>query len=528
MQITGPMHLRFLVPIIILLLTLTSPSFATGEHKKAEHVVVIVWDGMRPDFVNDRNTPTLAALAHSGVVFKNNHAAFPSSTNVNGAVLATGTEPERTGIVGNLEFRAEIDPHQPFDTSDFSGLDEMDAATEAKYVLMPTIAETVQRAGHSSAIAGSKPIAQLADRSRNRVTDAAKRSTVVYRGKVLPRRAEAAITAAIGSFPVLKTFPKEAENIWTTRALTEVLWKNGIPKFSLLWLSEPDLTEHQTAPGSPASLAAIKSSDDNLARVLAALKAKNALTSTDILVVSDHGFSTVDLVVDVVARLRTAGFDAVRDFPGGPKRGQILVVTLGGSVEFYVVDHDEALIGKLIDVLQRSDFASVILTRGAHEGTFTLEQTQMNAPTAPDVLVACRWNDQPNEFGAVGQIASDIGRNVGQGSHGTLSPHDMNNTLIASGPDFRRGWTDEIPSGNIDVAPTILSVLGLKTPEAMDGRVLVEALVDSKPAPATRTQELEAQRDLGDFTWRQTLRLTTVGETTYLVEGSGARIPRKP
>ena len=325
-----------------------------------------------------------------------------------------------------------------------------------------------------------------------------------------------------------KTFPKEAENIWTTRALTDVLWKNEVPKFSLLWLSEPDLTEHETAPGSPASLAAIKSSDDNLARVLAALKAKNALTNTDILVVSDHGFSTVDLVVDVAARLRAAGFDAVRDFPDKPKPGQILVVTLGGSVEFYVVDHDEAVIGKLIDFLQRSDFAGVILTRRAHEGTFTFEQARVDAPTASDVIVACRWNDQPNEFGIVRTDRVRHRPECRPGQHSTLSPHDMNNTLIASGPDFRRGWTDEIPSGNIDVAPTILWILGLKTPEAMDGRVLVEALADSKPAPAIKTQELEAQSDLGDFTWRQTLRLTTVGKTTYLVEGNGGRIPRKP
>jgi arylsulfatase A-like enzyme len=527
MQVTGPMHHRFLVPIA-LLLALVPSSFANGEHRKAEHVVIVVWDGMRPDFVNERDTPTLAALARSGVVFKNNHAAYPSSTNVNGAVLATGSEPAHSGIIANQEFRAEIDPRKPFDTSDFPALEKMNARITTKYIAVPTVAEIVQKAGYRTAVAGSKPIAQLADRSRNRSTDAAKESTVIYRGKVLPPGAEPAITAAIGPFPVRQAFPKEAENAWTTRALTEVLWKHEVPKFSLLWLSEPDLTEHQTAPGSPAALAAIKSSDDNLARVLAALKAKDALTNTDIFIVSDHGFSTVDLVVDVAARLRTAGFDAVRDFPDKPKPGQILVVTLGGSVEFYVVDHDEAVIGRLIDFLQRSDFAGVILTRSAHEGTFTFEQAQVNAPTAPDVLVACRWNNQPNQFGTVGQIASDIGRNVGQGSHGSLSPHDMNNTLIASGPDFRRGWTDEIPSGSIDVAPTILWILGLESPEAMDGRVLVEALTGSKPAPAVGTQELEAQSDLGEFTWRQTLRLTTVGKTTYLVEGNGGRLPKKP
>jgi arylsulfatase A-like enzyme len=509
------------------LLVLVSTSFASDEPGKAKHVVVVVWDGMRPDFVTERYAPTLTALAHTGVVFKNNHPAYPSSTNVNGAVLGTGTEPGHNGIIGNQEFRAEIDAHRPFDTADFPALNTGDSRISAHYLSSPTIAEIVQRAGYSTAIAGSKPVAQLFDRSRSRTTDAARRSTVVYRGEVLPPAAESAITTLLGSFPRLETFPREAENTWTTHALTDVLWKHEVPKFSLLWLSEPDLTEHETAPGSPASLAAIKSSDDNLARVLSALKAKNALTSTDILVVSDHGFSTIDLVVDVAARLRAAGFDAVRDFPNKPKPGQILAVTLGGSVEFYVVDHDEAVIGKLIDFLQRSDFAGVILMRRAHEGTFTFEQAQVDAPTAPDVMIACRWNDQPNKFGVSGQIASDIGRNLGQGTHSTLSPHDMNNTSIASGPDFRRGWTDEIPSGNMDVAPTILWILGLKTPEAMDGRVLVEALTDAKPSPAVKTRELEAQRDLGDFTWRQTLRLMTVGKTTYLVEGNGGRIPRK-
>ena len=134
-----------------------------------------------------------------------------------------------------------------------------------------------------------------------------------------------------------KTFPEQGEDIWTTRALTDVLWKDEVPKFSLLWLSEPDLTEHETAPGSPASLAAIKSSDDNLAKVLAALKAKNALTSTDIFVVSDHGFSTIDLVVDVAARVARGGFRrGARFSPINRNAGQVLVVTLGGSVEFYV------------------------------------------------------------------------------------------------------------------------------------------------------------------------------------------------
>lgn len=301
-----------------------------------------------------------------------------------------------------------------------------------------------------------------------------------------------------------------------------------MPKFSLLWLSEPDLSQHESAPGSPTSIAAIKSSDENLAKVLAALKAKDALTNTDFIVVSDHGFSTIDLAVGVAALLRAAGFDAVRELPDKPQTGQILVVTLGGSVAFYVVDHDQKVIRGLVDFLQRSDFAGVILTRNAQEGTFTLAQAQMDTPTAPDVITACRWNDQPNKFGVAGQIASDIGKNVGQGTHCTFSPHDMNNTLIASGPDFRRGWRDETPSGNIDVAPTILWILGIKAPRPMDGRVLHEALVESHQQPAATDKTLNAQRDLGGSTWRQHLHTATVAGVTYFVEGNGGGTPTKP
>ncbi|MEO5719492.1 MAG: alkaline phosphatase family protein [Chthoniobacterales bacterium] len=503
--------------------------FSSGAHGAAErgqavHVVVLVWDGMRPDLLTEKNAPTLFALAQSGVFFKRNHAAYPSSTNVNGAVLATGVAPGHNGLVANQEFLPAIDPHKAFDTSDFPALDGPDPQVVAKLLAAPTIPEILQVAGHWTAVAGSKPVAQFFDRARTRTSAAARKSTVIYRGKVLPAEAGKQITAALGRFPERKKFPNESEDDWTTHALTNVLWREEVPKFSLLWLSEPDLTEHETAPGAPAALAAIRSSDQNLAKVLAALKAKNALASTDIFVVSDHGFSTVNRTVDVAAVLRAAGLNAVRSFAEKPKRGQILVVSIGGSVLFYVVEHEPELTKRLIDVLQRSDFAGVILTRDKHEGTFTLAQTQLNAPLAPDVIVACHWDDRPNEFGIAGGMTSDVGRSVGHGSHSTMSPHDLHNTLVASGPDFRRGWDDETPSGNIDLAPTILWLLGLKAPQPMDGRVLREALADPVPVSAVE-KTWEAKRNLDGRTWRQHLRTATVDGVTYFLEGDGSSTP---
>ena len=178
---------------------------------------------------------------------------------------------------------------------------------------LPTVAEIVQKAGYRTAVAGSKPVAQLADRSRKRPNE---KSLVLYRGKVLPRSAEARSRTRSAPSPAKGELPNSDEDDWTTRALTDVLWKEGVPKFSLLWLSEPDLSEHETAPGSPTALAAIRSDDANLAESSRRCGQKMPSTNTDIFVVSDHGFSTIERAIDVAARLRAAGFDAVRFFTG--------------------------------------------------------------------------------------------------------------------------------------------------------------------------------------------------------------------
>jgi hypothetical protein len=67
-----------------------------------------------------------------------------------------------------------------------------------------------------------------------------------------------------------------------------------------------------------------------------------------------------------------------------------------------------------------------------------------------------------------------------RGMHGTSSPRDVHNTLVAAGPHFRAGFHDTLPTGNVDVAPTIARLLGLRLPGA-EGRVLEEALVDGLP-----------------------------------------------
>src|SRR2546429_2143558 len=95
-----------------MLAALVCVSAAANESR---HVVVVVWDGMRPDFVTEQNTPALWKLAQSGVTFQNHHAVYPSATIVNGTAINTGVYPNRSGVLVNHDYRPEIDAKKSID-----------------------------------------------------------------------------------------------------------------------------------------------------------------------------------------------------------------------------------------------------------------------------------------------------------------------------------------------------------------------------------------------------------------------------
>ena len=503
-------------------------AFAAKAPKAERHVVVVVWDGMRPDFVNQENTPALWKLANEGVVFRNHHAVYPSATNVNGTALVTGVYPDHSGIIANHDYRPEIDSKHSIDVEIPKVVEKGDELSGGKYILIPTIAEIVQSAGGRSAIAAAKTVGLLLDRhvdpgrGRNCVT--------LFAGESRPRDALIRITDVLGPFPPFGQFAQGDK--WTTKALTDFLWKDGVPALSLLWLGEPDLTQHGSAPGAQPALAAIKSSDENLAAVLSALDRQGARGTTDVFVVSDHGFSTIERSVDLRKTLNDAGFTATTELSDEPKAGDIMLVGNGGSVLFYVVQHDAAVTHRLVEFLQQSDFAGVIFTKEPMQGTFNLDQAKIDSQHAPDVVMAFRWNDSKNQFGIPGMIDADWQRGAGKGTHATLSRFDMHNTLVAAGPDFRRGQVDDLPTGNVDLAPTILRILGITPPRSAsggDGRILSEAMVKLDPATAglkPETKTIEATKDFPRGTWRQSLQILRVESTTYLDEGNGRFVPK--
>jgi arylsulfatase A-like enzyme len=531
--------------ISLLFLIVCSSAAAVVPAKPERHVVVVVWDGMRPDFVTEQNTPTLWKLAREGITFRNHHAVYPSATMVNGTAMVTGVYPGKSGIIANHVYRPDIDPHHSIDVELPAVVKKGDEVSGGKYILVPTIAELVQHAGGRTVIASAKTVGLLLDRQADVGT--AKNCVTLFAGKSLPAEIIPSITATLGPFPSGHL----QQDAWTTKAMTDCFWKDGVPALSVLWLGEPDLTQHESAPGAPAALAAIKSADENLAAVLSALDQRDARGRTDVFIVSDHGFSTIKRSVDLRRILNDAGFTAkieelriakdgnqsaggIRDkteFNDQPKPGDIMLAANGGSVLFYVVGHDKKLIRRLVEFLQQSDFAGVIFTKEPMEGTFGLTQALIQRGDAPDVVMAFRWTDLQNQFGVTGEIDADWQRAAGKGTHATLSRFDMHNTLIAAGPDFKRGQTDDLPTGNVDLVPTILQILGIKVPHQMDGRILSEAVAAPTsllPAPKPEAKSIEARKDFPSGTWRQTLKISRVGSTIYLDEGNGAFVAIEP
>jgi hypothetical protein len=121
------------------------------------------------------------------------------------------------------------------------------------------------------------------------------------------------------------------------------------------------------------------------------------------------------------------------------------------------------------------------------------------------------FNDGYNEYEA------------GCGMHVTLCPTDLHNIAVAVGPDFRQGLVNSLPSGNVDIAPTLIWLMGLQPAERLDGRVLSEALLaEGPPVGKVSSDRRDARAELGDAVWEQYLKFTELNGVRYLDEGNGA------
>ena len=531
-----PTFIRYAVA---LLLIVHAPAQSLPK-PTCEHVLLVIWDGMRPDFIREELTPNAWALAQRGTFFADNHSSYITTTEVNGSTISTGMKPQHHGIFANSEYRPDVNLTVPISTQGALSIRVGDALRGENWMLAPTLAETIRRAGGTTAVVGTKEVALLHDRSFDR-TGAAPH---VFMGKTHPVDYLKKLEAKLGRWP---SFPagnvafsegremsddwvpssNTAQNLWTTRALVEVQWSAEIPRFSTLWLGDPDYSQHFTEPGSPTALAAIADSDRHLGLALMELGRRGVLEKTNVFLVSDHAFSTITRPISLGKMLAAFGKTAPKPFTlntrfrGTPRPEEVALVTTGGSSFFYVPSKDTAIIAEIVEWLQRSEFAGPIFTRDGTTGTFKLSDAFIDTPDAPDITMSASWSNATNIYNVPGTLAADS--KLKMGTHGSLSPWCIRNTLLAAGPDIRRGFRDALPTGNVDVAPTILHLLGIKPEKPMDGRILAEALDEKYDSPKPEIRRIEVKREFdGGKMWTQYLQLTTLGEAVYLDHGNSS------
>ena len=214
------------------------------------------------------------------------------------------------------------------------------------------------------------------------------------------------------------------------------------------------------------------------------LKAAGLYDAYNIWVTSDHGFATYTGAPDTQAIVKA---HLVPRGDGAPS-----IIAGGGAV--YVRDRSEETVTAVTTALQHTKGVGVIFTRGTTAGsldgrlpgTLSFDAARWGHDRSADILFSPDWTDERNAHGFPGTSAS-----AGVAGHGSSSPFEIHNTLIAAGPDLKRDAVIDVPSGNVDFAPTFLRLLGITAPKSMQGRVLREAFVDGPAAGAVSVRAVD-------------------------------------
>jgi arylsulfatase A-like enzyme len=489
----------------------------------ARLVILFVVDGLRPDAITVEDTPTLHRLRSEGVTFTHSHAVFPTVTRVNAATLATGAQPGTHGIVGNQMYVPAVDASRALGTDSHRRLLEVDRATGGRLVLVETLAERLAARGLDlAAVSSGSTGSALLTNPR-----APEGVGVLVNGYfdpgvrvAWPDYVSAAILEKFGAAPAKGRGERyDAAVTWTQRVLREYVLPELRPAVVVNWITEPDHTQHEEGVGSPSARAALRHADVEVARVLQAVDGLGLAGSTDVLVVSDHGFTTNTAAVDVARELVDAGLASA------PDSGEVIIASSGQAVGLHVKDRDAGRIGNIASFIQSRDWGGVLFSaeraagdpRGLVDGTFSLAVAHMAAAErAPDLLVTFPWTSEPNRFGVAGTDLACVsgGARLYASDHGGVGPWNIRNTLFAWGPHWKQGLTIAAPAGNVDVAPTILALLGLDGADSVDGRPLAEALAggpDPEQLPvATHTHVVQAGA------YRAALQLSTVAGRRYV------------
>ena len=483
------------------------------SHEKALHAsnLIIVIDGLRPDYITPEAMPNLHALGEKGIFAEAHSAAFPSSTRVNSASIISGTYPARHGIMHNQTFVPGVSD-KGFSTARAENLEELAEYSGGQLLSTPSLGQVLVKSGKRLFFTGTTGAGYSL--LQNPVAGARADVEIwTASGFFVPADAQNDAIEAVG--PLAHT--RASRTAWAFDAYLYQVTGDDPPDAVIMWLNDADSAGHRYGVGAKQTMRAVGRIDDQIGRLLDVLDQNGLRERVNILVTSDHGISTNAGEFSVDRILRDNGFAA----------NDLKVV----SNMVFLRREDRDLLVRVVEALQRDSETGNIYTRpvrpGSSEGivvgTLSTAVIRWDHERAADVLVSPAWNAEANQHGFVGSTTRGGNRPAG---HGSDSPYDLHIPLVAAGPDIKRGIRSRVPTGNVDLAPTVLHLLGIAPPPEMSGRVLHELLREGGPpdeVAVTKRTHRAAVTLAGGVRYEAELDTVEVGSTVYF---RGARTMR--
>ena len=251
--------------------------------------------------------------------------------------------------------------------------------------------------------------------------------------------------------------PGQELDVTRTHLATFILEKHK-PNLLLVHLSDLDEEEHRFGPDSPQAAATLEKIDGYIGELLAADRAAGLADSTDVFIVSDHGFLPVETEIKPNVLLVKAGL-LTADEEGNVTGGKIATVANGGSFFIYrpESEHLRSKVNEALKPLRDQGLLWAVLDRAALKELAAEPAAQM-ALEAPAGYAF--------SSGAAGDLLVK-GKRV-TGTHGYLPfRRELESSFIAWGPDIRAG-ADLHTIRMTEIAPTILKAMGIDDPKFGD------------------------------------------------------------
>lgn len=420
-------------------------------------MILISVDGFRPEMFQDKSwpTPNLQALAMSGTHAKYMLSVFPSYTYPTHTAMVTGAYPARSGIYYN----------QPIGSKG-------DWNWFTKDIKVPILWQVLRKSGLTTA-AIEWPVSVdpdinwnipeiWSDKHPDRITEARK-----YATPGLIEEIELNATGKLGPFNMdEETFIMDDNSA----RMAAYIFKTKRPTLLAVHFAQADGQQHKYGTDADSVKLAVAGIDHNIGLLLEAVHHSGMADSTTVIIVGDHGFSTIHtafrpnmLINNLPAKFVAAGGSAFlyRNADANKKDIPMLVQAVKDNLNKLPIDKR-----RLFRIIDRKELdkmgadSSAIMALSAVPGIVFSSSVApgKTGNYGPGTLI------QNNPLEGVFFLVS--------GGHHGYDPNipEMHTGFIAFGVGINKGKViNQIRA--VDIAPLITKLLGIEF-NAPDGKIV--------------------------------------------------------